>query len=62
MKAWTLAQNAYARSVLDALPGRNAVAARVSEALRGAGVRYPALDVAGKRWFILIDAPPNQQK
>jgi prolyl oligopeptidase len=33
VRAWTAAQGTYARSVLDALPGREAIAARLAEAL-----------------------------
>jgi prolyl oligopeptidase len=33
VRAWTAAQGTFARSVLDALPGREAIAARLAEAL-----------------------------
>lgn len=48
--AWTAAQNAYARAVLDAIPGRATVAARLTELLDLGEVSSPAL--RGNRYFL----------
>ncbi len=47
--AWTDAQNAYTRSVLDALPGRKALEARISELLEVPSIGTPS--VYGNRYF-----------
>lgn len=47
--AWTEAQNAYTRSVLDNLPGRQALEARVQELLEVGFVGAPKM--AGNRYF-----------
>ena len=61
VRAWTAAQNAYTRSVLDALPDRPAIGARVAEVLKAPRTSYRDLRVAGGRWFVLVDQPPKQQ-
>lgn len=47
--AWTDAQNAYTRSVLDRLPGRKALEARISELLEVPSIGTPS--VYGNRYF-----------
>ncbi len=47
--AWTDAQNAYTRSVLDRLPGRKALEARISELLEVPAIGTPS--VFGNRYF-----------
>jgi prolyl oligopeptidase len=62
VRAWTAAQNTHARERLDALPGRAAIAQRVAQVLEAPQVAYPGLRVAGPHWFVLVDAPPKQQR
>jgi prolyl oligopeptidase len=60
VRRWSEAQNAYARSVLDALPGRAAIAARVAE-LRGAATpSYRPFAWSGGVLFALKTQPPKQ--
>ncbi len=61
VRHFTSDQNRYARSVLDALPGREAIAARINELYRDGRRRYPWVEVARKRWFALVVQPPKQQ-
>ena len=49
--AWTAAQNAYARSVLEGIPGRAAIAARLAALSDLGEVSSPAL--RGNRYFLL---------
>ncbi len=49
VNAWTDAQNAYTRSVLDALPGRKAVEARLRELMEIGAVGAPRM--RGNRYF-----------
>ena len=61
VKAWSDAQNAYARSVLDKLPGTAAIRARVTE-LRGVQEpEYGAIAVQNGVIFALKTQPPKQQ-
>ena len=61
VKAWSNAQNAYARSYLDARPGRDAIKKRVSEILTSASSDYFALRWKGKKLFAMKLLPPKQQ-
>jgi prolyl oligopeptidase len=47
--AWTDAQNAYTRSVLDRLPGRKALEARISELMEVPAIGTPSMH--GNRYF-----------
>ncbi len=51
VRAWTFAQNARAEAVLDAVPGRAALEARLRELLRVGTVNDPR--VRGRRFFYL---------
>src|SRR5262245_42724022 len=53
VKAWSEAQNTYARSVLDHLPGVDAIRARVTELVGAPTISYSALDHAGSLFFAL---------
>ena len=53
---YVLAQGAYARRVLDAIPGRERLEARVARHT-GAGVQVQSVEEAGKRLFFLKRAP-----
>ena len=60
VRKWSEAQSAYARSVLDSLPGRATIAARVRE-LRGPGVpRYSPYARRGGLLFAVKSQPPRQ--
>jgi prolyl oligopeptidase len=59
--AWTEAQNRYARSVLDALTGRDSIRRRVREIRTIAVPRFDDLKAAGGRVFALRFRPPQQQ-
>ena len=61
VKAWSEAQNVWARATLDALPGRDAIRARVTEIMSAKTIRYRALSVAGERVFAMKSEPPKQQ-
>ena len=61
VQAWSGAQNAYARSVLDRLPGVDGIRKRVTE-LRSLRVpRYSRLTFTGGTLFALKNEPPRQQ-
>lgn len=61
VKAWSEAQNAYARAHLDALPGRDAIRARVTAIMSAPTVRYRHLALTPGTAFALKSAPPRQQ-
>ena len=61
VKAWTEAQNGLTRAHLDALPGRDALRARVRELRTIQVPRFFALRSAGGRLFALRFVPPRQQ-
>src|SRR6185437_2930628 len=54
-------ENAYTRRLLDALPARAAVRARLRELFSAAGAYHFELDRGGRRLFALEDKPPRQQ-
>src|SRR5512134_906674 len=49
-RAWLEAQNRYARQVLNRLPDRTAIQARLAE-LADLGTAVPQVSLAGDRWF-----------
>jgi prolyl oligopeptidase len=61
VKAWSDAQNAYARSVLDKLPGVDAIRARVAEIMSAETVAYYGVEPCGALFFAMKDQPPKQQ-
>ena len=63
VKAWSEAQNAYARGALAGLPERPVVHARITEILKSAqGVIYSSLRLAGPdRLFAMKRDPAKQQ-
>jgi len=61
VQTWAREQSAVARKALDALPNREAIAARVLTLTRGASRSYRALVERGGRWFALeLDPSKNQ--
>lgn len=61
VQAWSEAQNVYARSYLDAMPGVAPLRARVTEIVSALGVRYNAVHEAGGVFFAAKSQPPLQQ-
>ena len=59
--AWTQAQNAHTRAILDALPGAEALRRRVREIRTIEVPRFGELEAAGGRLFALRFRPPQQQ-
>ncbi len=61
VQAWSDAQNAYARSMLDNLPGVAAIRARVAEIMSAETVAYYGVEPRGELFFAMKDQPPKQQ-
>jgi prolyl oligopeptidase len=61
VKAWSAAQNSYARSFLDNLPERDAITARVTEILSAPTVSYFGLEMSGNSLLGFMRQPPHQQ-
>ena len=61
VKAWSDAQNARARTYLDALPYRGAVASRLATLIKAASPAYSQLQAHGARVFALYSDPKFQQ-
>ena len=61
VKAWSEVQNAHARSVLDRLPGVEAIRKQVTAIRKIEVPRYADLTSAGGRLFALLHQPPKQQ-
>jgi prolyl oligopeptidase len=61
VKTWSEAQNAYARSVLDRLPGVDTIRKQVTAIRKIEVPRYGDLQYAGGRLFALKAEPPKQQ-
>jgi prolyl oligopeptidase len=61
VKAWSKAQAAWARKHLDALPGRDALRARLTQLLGAASADRSSLVARGGRLFALEEKPPLQQ-
>lgn len=62
VKTWSAEQNATARSVLDDLPGRDAIAKRVETVVSADTVSYSSGQRLGdKAWFMKYQ-PPKQQR
>jgi prolyl oligopeptidase len=59
--AFSDAENAYARKVLDGLPDRAALHDRVAAALSDASAEYWSLRPRGKTLFAMKAQPPLQQ-
>lgn len=61
VKAWSAAQNDYARARLDNLPHRDQIRARLTELLSAPVTRWNDLHETGGRLFAVITQPPRQQ-
>ncbi len=61
VKSWSEAQNAGAHEVLDALPGREALAARFKALQGGASPRFYRFEMENGVLFAMKNQPPKQQ-
>jgi prolyl oligopeptidase len=61
VRAWSNAQNQYARLILDSLPGVDAIREEVAAIRRIAVPRYGSLQYAGGTLFAWKTQPPKQQ-
>ncbi len=61
VRQWSAAQNAYARSVLDALPGVDSIRKQVTEILSAQTVSYGNVSYRGTKFFAIKRQPPKQQ-
>lgn len=61
VRRWTEAQNAYTRSALDSLAGRDAVRDQVTAIMSHSVSSYSELAVRGDRLFAMKRQPPKEQ-
>lgn len=61
VKEWSVAQSSYARSILDHLPGVDAIRKQVTAIRKIELPRYDSLAYAGGELFALKSEPPKQQ-
>jgi len=61
VKAWSQAQNVYARSVLDKIPAAPAIRERLTTLEGGGAVEHTHLDWQGGTLFAIKHQPPRQQ-
>ncbi|HTM43640.1 MAG TPA: prolyl oligopeptidase family serine peptidase, partial [Polyangiaceae bacterium] len=61
VQQWNATQQEFTRAHLDKIPGRDAIAQRVSELLASPSATYFGLTVRGNTLFAMKDAPPKQQ-
>ncbi len=58
---WTKAQNRYGRRILDALPNRDQIEARVTEILAAPTEEVHSVTPVGGKFFAIKEQPPKQQ-
>jgi prolyl oligopeptidase len=61
VRAWSDAQNARTRAVLDRLPSVDAIRKRITELMKTTSVSYRAARVRGGTLFAMKSRPPKQQ-
>lgn len=61
VKAWSDGENAYARAILDGLPGVEAIRKRVTEIMSAETTSYYGVVPRGGRYFAIKQQPPKQQ-
>lgn len=61
VRAWSAAQNAYARGALDALPGVDSIRKQITKILSAETVSYSKLESRGEKIFAIKRQPPKQQ-
>jgi prolyl oligopeptidase len=58
---WSDAQNAYARSILDNLPGVAAIRERITAIMSDESPTYGRVSFRGGKYFVIKQQPPKQQ-
>lgn len=61
VQAWSNAQNAYSRSILDKLPGVNSLREKVTKILSAKTTSHSALAHRAGQYFAIRKQPPKQQ-
>ncbi len=61
VQAWSDAQNAYARQILDRLPNVQRIRERLTEIMSAESVSYSGLACRGGQFFVIKSQPPRQQ-
>jgi len=61
VKAWVAEQNRLTRSILDAVPGRDAIAQRLTALFKEKRLSYFGVVTRGGKLFALKTAPPKEQ-
>ncbi len=61
VKAWSAAENIRTRAYLDALPGRDAVAAKLARLIKATSPSYAGIMARGSRIFASYQDPAKQQ-
>jgi len=61
VKAWSDAENTYARGILDRLPNLAAIRKRVTEVMSAESPSYSDVTFRGGRYFVKKNQPPKQQ-
>jgi prolyl oligopeptidase len=61
VQAWTKAENAYARSVLDKLPGIAKLRGRLTEVMSAKRTTHGSIKKAGGKFFAMRRQPPKEQ-
>ena len=59
--AWTAAQNARTRAVLDAVPSREAIKTRLNALITRGSATYSSFRPRGERMFAMLNDPTKQQ-
>ncbi|MGD9637311.1 MAG: prolyl oligopeptidase family protein, partial [Pirellulales bacterium] len=61
VKAWSDAENAFARSILDKLPNLEAIRAQVTKIMSAESPSYNEVTSEGGKFFSIKNQPPKQQ-
>ncbi len=61
VKAWSAAQNAHARSILDKLPNVAEIRARITEIMSAESASYSSVSFRGGKYYAIKMQPPKQQ-
>ena len=61
VKAWVEKENALTRSILDAVPARDAIAARLTTLFKSPRTTYSYVQARGGRLFAMKSTPPKEQ-
>jgi prolyl oligopeptidase len=61
VRQWSAAQNAYAREILDGLPGVETIRKQVTEIMSAETPSYSSVAYHGGRYFAVKRQPPKQQ-